>query len=263
MTDAGFWIPHRYAEFVTAIPHYPELLPAFEATRDEQLELLQIASEFAPDLARFSGTKPPLPRWEQDWFPGLDGAIAYTMIRHQRPAGVLEVGSGHSTRFMVKAAQDADLKTEFTCIDPAPRADIASLDVDLILKPLQQISLESLPELQAGDVLFVDSSHLSLPGTDVDILFNRILPTLPAGVFVHIHDIFLPNRYPESWEWRGYGEHQVLGGWIATGGLKILHSSQYARTYLADQLPDFLQNIPVPEGAFETSLWTVKQSPAL
>ena len=34
-----------------------------------------------------------------------------------------------------------------------------------------------------------------LPGSDVDWLFNHLLPTLPAGLRVHIHDVFLPDDY--------------------------------------------------------------------
>ena len=53
-----------------------------------------------------------------------------------------------------------------------------------------------------------NSSHILMPGSDVDILFNRVLPRLPAGALVHIHDIFLPFDYPAIWGWRNYNEQQ-------------------------------------------------------
>ena len=53
-------------------------------------------------------------------------------------------------------------------------------------------------ELGAGDILFIDSSHIAMPGTDVDRLFLDVLPRLPSGVLVHVHDILLPDAYPRS-----------------------------------------------------------------
>jgi hypothetical protein len=58
--------------------------------------------------------------------------------------------------------------------------------------------------------LFPLSAHILMPGTDVDILFNHVLPGLRRGVLVHVHDIFLPDDYPPEWEWRGYNEQLGL-----------------------------------------------------
>ena len=42
-----------------------------------------------------------------------------------RPRRILEVGSGHSTRFLAQAVADGGLDCAITCIDPQPRADLA------------------------------------------------------------------------------------------------------------------------------------------
>ena len=49
-----------------------------------------------------------------------------------------------------------------------------------------------------GDLLFVDSSHILMPGTDVELILTELLPRLPAGALVQIHDIFLPDAYPRG-----------------------------------------------------------------
>src|SRR5204863_425837 len=72
---------------------------------------------------------PPAPRWDQDWFPRLDAAAAYTMVRTLGPKRIVEVGCGHSTRFMARAVADGRLATSIIAIDPAPRAKLEGLNV--------------------------------------------------------------------------------------------------------------------------------------
>ena len=57
---------------------------------------------------------------------------------------------------------------------------------------LEETDAELCAGLGPDDILFIDSSHILLPGMDVDIQLNRIFPVLQPGVLVHLHDIFLP-----------------------------------------------------------------------
>jgi hypothetical protein len=52
---------------------------------------------------------------------------------------------------------------------------------------------------RSEDILFVDTSHVFKLGNDLHHLLFHVLPALPAGVFVHFHDIFLPREYPPEW----------------------------------------------------------------
>jgi hypothetical protein len=45
--------------------------------------------------------------------------------------------------------------------------------------------------LEAGDILFIDSSHVAKTGSDVNYLIFRVLPTLREVVHIHFHDVFL------------------------------------------------------------------------
>jgi hypothetical protein len=261
MTRAGVFVPHRYASSLLPDVPVPELEGLFRAAEPEMLDLLNRMGELKPVWEGFKGAEPPMPRWEQSWFPGLDGAAAYTLVRERRPGRILEIGSGHSTRFLAKAVADGNFPCEITCIDPAPRASLRALDIRFIGATLQETAISELPALRAGDVLFVDSSHLALPGSDVELIFSRLLPRLPEGVLVHIHDILLPDAYPEAWRWRVYGEHIPVASWLAAGGLRPIFSSHWARTRLNDRMPSPVAAIPRPAEALETSLWTVKTAP--
>ena len=216
------------------------------------MDVLQAIEDFAADLERIGGEAPPAPRWNQDWFPRLDAAAAYAMVRSTRPSRIVEVGSGHSTRFLARAVADGGLPTRITSIDPAPRATLKGLPIEWIAQPVQAAHL---PPLEEGDILFIDSSHQVQPGSDLDFVFHRLLPSLAPGVRVHFHDIFLPDAYPESWRWRRYNEQEAVAALLADGYSQEFSSHQA----LKHGLCGVLQRLPLVEGAIESSLWLRKR----
>ena len=114
--------------------------------------------------------------------------------------------------------------------------------------------------LSGADILSIDSSHILMPGTDVDLLFSTVIPALPSGAIIHIHDITLPDDYPEIWQWRGYNEQQGVAALLAGNGFEILWSSAYASTRLNNIIANSIANgIHLPDGAHETSLWLRKK----
>jgi predicted O-methyltransferase YrrM len=260
----GFFIPYRYADTLPTATERStyKAVEAFMASHEAIFQtVLDHLDKYASEFAEFGKMPPPDPRWEQDWFPRLDAAIAYDFVRTRKPKHIVEVGSGHSTRFMARAIRDGNLDTQLTTIDPAPRAAIDALPIEIIRTTLHDAPDHPFQTLEAGDILFIDSSHIAMPGSDVDKLFLDILPTLPPGVIVHIHDIFLPDDYPESWDWRGYNEQLVAAPLVLSNGYEILFSSAYVSTRMQDALKEsVIGSIHIPEGAFETSLWIQKQN---
>src|SRR6267142_15536 len=98
-----------------------------------------------------------------------------------RPARIVEVGSGHSTRFMARAVRDGSLGTQITAIDPAPRASIGGLDLQSVRQPVQACALELFESLAPGDILFVDSSHQAASGGRLNGVLGR-LPLVPGAM---------------------------------------------------------------------------------
>jgi hypothetical protein len=255
----AFTIPYRYADAVAPPASYPAIENAFKAAEPEFEALLDAAAPHLDRLASFGDERPPAPRFEQDWFPRLDAAVAYAMVHNVRPARIVEIGSGHSTRFMARAAADAQSGTQIIAIDPAPRAALDGLPIRFLRGTVQQIGMEPFSALRADDILFIDSSHILMPGTDVDFLFNQVLPQLPAGLHVHVHDIFLPDGYPAEWAWRGYNEQNAAASLILHAGYDVRWSSRYVATRMAaDVDASGLGTLPLLPGAYESSLWLVK-----
>jgi predicted O-methyltransferase YrrM len=254
----GFFIPHRYAGSVTPAD-YPALRPLFEAAEPAFTAILgAIGTHREEFLCIASGDGPA--RFDQDWFPRLDAAAAYAIVRCERPRRIVEIGSGHSTRFLARAVADGGLATDIVCIDPAPRAALAGLAVRHRPELLTGTDASLFAALAAGDILFVDSSHVAMPGTDVDHLFLDILPRLASGVLVHVHDIFLPDAYPAAWGWRGYNEQLLVGALIQGGAHEIVFASRYAATRMPDRLATgVLADLPLLPDARETSLWLRKR----
>jgi len=259
----GFFIPYRYAHRLAPLGHrttYQAIERLFAGDAGKFVAELRALDDHADALRTIGGQPAPAPRWEQDWFPRLDAAMAYSLVRRHRPALIVEVGSGHSTRFLARAVQDGGLATQIVAIDPAPRAALRGLRVEWLAQTVPGCGLAPFRRLVAGDVLFVDSSHILMPGTDVDFLLNEVLPILPAGVLLHLHDIFLPDDYPASWSWRGYNEQAAVAA-LLDGRWETLFASHYVTTRMSDRVRGSIVGaLPLPPGAFETSLWLRRRS---
>jgi hypothetical protein len=254
----GFFIPYRYAESVVA-HDYLALRPFFDEARPRFVEILTWIEEHGPALRMILRGEGPA-RFDQDWFPRLDAAAAYALVRREKPARIIEIGSGHSTRFMARAVTDGALATRITCIDPAPRASLAALHVERVPMLLRDADPALFGQLASGDILFVDSSHIAMPGTDVDRLFLDVLPRLSSGVLVHVHDITLPEAYPPEWNWRGYNEQLLVGAILQGGGYELLFASHFVTSKLPSSMTEgVLAEIPISPGAHETSLWMRKR----
>lgn len=251
----GWFIPHRYAPLLPppgAQPPYPAIERLFEEHGDQFTAVLDAVDARAEALESCKAM------FEQSWFPSLDAAVAYALVRERKPRHIIEVGSGHSTRLLSKALGGVG---EILAIDPAPRADIADLPgVRVKSSTLQAAPDKVFDSLVQGDVLFIDSSHILMPGSDVDILLNRVLPRLPSGTLVHIHDIFLPFDYPSIWGWRAYNEQQGVVPLLTSGAFRPLFSSVWAERRMADRLAaSVISRLPRPPDALPASLWLEKR----
>lgn len=138
--------------------------------------------------------------WNNGMFPPLDTIILYGMLREYQPSKMLEIGSGFSTEIALLAAKHT--RTEIQCIEPYPSGNLISREAELkklTRLPVQKVPPDMFSELHAGDFLFIDTTHTVKIGSDVNHLIFNVLPHIRPGVFIHIHDIFLPYEYPKHW----------------------------------------------------------------
>ena len=135
-----------------------------------------------------------------------DSMYLFAMINYFKPNKIIEVGSGYSSALMI----DTNVKyfennIKLTFIDPHPQRLEKLLHINdmnfinLIPKKVQNVSLDPFLALNSGDFLFIDSSHVSKAGSDVNDIIFRILPRLNSGVIIHFHDVFFPFEYPKEW----------------------------------------------------------------
>jgi methyltransferase family protein len=235
----GEWDLARQKQFLKETPAFREDLASLP---------------FAPNAADES-----VYHWGNDQFSHADAALYHALIRRFRSKRVVEVGSGHSTKLAVKALRENGSGT-LLCIDPHAPAWLRKLDgpIEIRQEPVQATKDSVFLGLETSDILFIDGSHISKTGSDVNHLFLRILPRLPAGVVVHVHDICLPYEYPKNWSedvlcyWN---EQYVLAALLANSTkFEILLGIYFVQRNDYEALKPFVPEIPgiFPGGG---SLW--------
>jgi len=211
---------HRYADRPSLIRRGG--LEGLEINADAQLALLKTLTPLTKDVTFNAEPRPHQRYFTNNPAYGLGDAImTQAFLRNVRPKRYLEVGSGWTTALALDT-NDRWLgqRMRLTCIEPYPD-DLTKLlrptdDVEVIARPVQDVDLDRFKELEPNDVLFIDCSHVVKPGSDAHHLITRVLPAVPVGVYVHIHDIFWPFEYPMEWfdEGRAWSELYLLHAFL-------------------------------------------------
>ena len=179
----------------------PESDPIWSRRSDIEVDSAGAMDFIESALGRFIPEMTGLQIWN-GLYEGGDAELLYAMVRHTKPKRVLELGAGFST--MVTAAAclrniEEGCPVEVLAVDPEPRIEVAA--ALRAVGRFERADARDLPvgrfeELEAGDVLFIDTSHVVKLGSEVNRLLLEVLPRLAPGVRVQVHDIFLPYEYP-------------------------------------------------------------------
>jgi hypothetical protein len=175
-------------------------------------------------------------------FESGDAEYWYQLVRHIRPRRIFEIGSGYSTLMAIKAIQmnqqeDQDYTCRHICIEPYEMPWLEKSNVEVVRQRIEYVDLDLFLNLEDRDILFIDSSHVIRPDGDVLLEYLEILPRLKVGVIVHIHDIFSPKNYLDSWlkeHVKFWNEQYLLEAfltdnknWKILGALNFLHHNQF------------------------------------
>lgn len=205
-------------------------------------------------------------------FPVLDAMLTFFMMRDLEPRRYVEIGSGLSTYYAWLAAErnrSDGASCEITCVDPFPTGRLWSLPhVSAIESRVEAVDLDLFRGLSAGDVLFIDSTHVLKIGGDVAFLFLEVIPRLAPGVAIHVHDIHFPYNVPYPAEqyifatkWPSYWtEAMLLQAFLAFNDqFEILLSAPLLRhhdePFLAARLPGYRPLDPADTDTHAGSLW--------
>ncbi len=253
--------PDEVARFVTLTPEddfLPATLPDVDLRPTHQRRVLAALARFYSEAPFADEPRPGLRfHYRNGWFPVSDALYLFGFLRRLQPRRVVEVGSGFSSALMLDTAEHfLPRQPSFTFIEPYPQRLYRLLRpedrarVRVLAQRLQEVPLSVFTELEAGDLLFIDSSHVVRAGNDGYYLFFQVLPALRPGVFVHFHDIFYPFEYPRDWveQGRAWNEAYVLRAFLAYNrAWRIEFFGSYAyhmfRDFLQRHMPRCLENM--------------------
>lgn len=202
--------------------------------------------------------------YANDQFPVLDAEVLYCMLCHYQPKHMIEIGSGFSSLITADVNRRIlNNKLDFTCVEPYPRqflVDGVPGITQLVVSKVEDLDLSFFSALDAGDILFIDSSHVAKTGSDVNYLFFEIIPRLKKGVLIHVHDIFLPDEYSKKWvieEARGWNEQYLLRAFLQfNSAFEVIWGSNYMATRFAKEVQDVFLRFPELGGG--GSIWIRK-----
>jgi len=203
----------------------PDTLPDVDLRLDEQRALLEKFRAFY-DEQPFPAERGGSTRY---WFANpsfsySDALALYSLLRYLEPKRIIEVGAGPSSCVILDTRERfLDWRPQHTLIEPYPVHLLelfreTDLDrVRVLGEKVQDVPVSAFEELEANDILFIDSTHVSRLKSDVNYEFFEIFPALRSGVYVHLHDIFYPFEYPLMWseEGRGWNEAYLLRAFLA------------------------------------------------
>ena len=227
-------------------------LPDINLNRENQKKILNDYVQFYKDRP-FPENKKENFRYfyNNDYFGYSDAIFLFSFLLKNKPKKIIEIGSGFSSAVILDTIENFFPKhPDIIFIEPNPgRLNDLIFENDrnnfkLINKKLQETSINIFSQLKAGDLLFIDSSHVIKYGSDLQTLFFNILPFLPEGVFVHFHDIFYPFEYPYEWLKKGIYWNEIYF-------LRAFLSSNYNweidffNTYVSNEFEDIIsKNMP-------------------
>jgi hypothetical protein len=195
--------------------------------------------------------------YENGMFSYSDAISLFGMLLELRPRRLIEVGSGYSSCVSMDTNDlflNRSMQMKF--IEPFPQRLFSILPPEDSYRGcveqvrLQKAPLEWFTTLEAGDILFIDSSHVGKLGSDVNHYFFRIFPVLASGVHVHIHDVFYPFEYPSPWileQNRSWNEAYFLHAFLQyNSAYEIVYFNDYMfqehRGLLESKMPKCLKN---------------------
>lgn len=241
-------------------------VPAIDLREDDQRALVESFVPYYGSM-EFTECKSPGVRFYYDnpAYSYSDAIMLHCMIRSVRPARIIEIGSGFSSCMMLDTNElHFDDQIELAFVEPFPELLISLLeDTDLnsiriMSSPVQDVGLQEFERLAANDILFIDSTHVSKAGSDVNRIFFDILPALAEGVYVHFHDIFFPFEYPPQWlrEGRAWNEAYMLRAFLEyNSGFEVVLMNTFMHRH---HQPFFEREMPLTLKNTGGSIWLRK-----
>lgn len=163
---------------------------------------------------------------ENGYCSSMDAFTLFNIIKKYKPSTYFEIGSGFSTLITRKSAELLEQDIRIVSIDPKPRTEVNNVCDLVIRSKFEDIDTwEEVDKLNASDIVFIDSSHISVGYSDVSMVFSTLIPRLKPGVIIHIHDIHLPFNYMEIF--KHWNEQYLLIPYLLGNYFEIIFPTFY------------------------------------
>lgn len=233
---------------------------------NHQKNIMELIASFYDELPFTEEPKSGLRyNFNNPYYLHTDGIVLYGMLRHLKPNRIIEVGSGYSSALMLDV-NDVFFNSSinFNFIEPYTERlekliNYGDRDSVSILKHrVQDVGLDYFKSLKANDILFIDSTHVSKCGSDLNYILFDVLPVLNEGVYIHFHDIFYPFEYPREWVYKGYNwnENYLLRAFLMNNKV---YSIQVFSHYLHVHHKDVYSKMPLTYNNTGGNLWLKKE----
>lgn len=253
-----FYEPVVFKEDLRRPLSQERVIPGLDLNAQGQLDLLREFT-FAEELRQFplkgdaKATRPDF-FYQNGVYEGADAGFFYSMLRRFKPRRLFEIGSGYSTLMARNALkrnkeEDPNYACRHVCIEPYGKPWLEEIGAEIVRSRVELCDPKLFDELESGDILFVDSSHVIRPQGDVLYEVLEVFGRLKPGVFIHVHDVFTPRDYIEEWvlrDQRLWTEQYVLEAFLAFNDrFKIIGAVNYLHHNYRNEL---LAACPVPGG---------------
>jgi len=242
--------------------YVPTDISAVDLQSDKQLVLLDKLVQFYREIP-FHDKKTQGMRYyfNNGYYSYMDGIFLYCMLRYLCPINVVEIGSGFSSSLILDT-NELFFGNKINCFFIEPfSARLKSLiktnekhNTKIYETSLQSVPLELFQQLKEGDILFIDSTHVSKYNSDVNYIFHKILPAIADGVYIHFHDIFYPFEYPKKWLLDGtsWNEQYILRAFLEYNErFEIVLFNTYLLKIFGEKLKEHFPLIYKTPGGFD------------
>ncbi|MFT3748921.1 MAG: class I SAM-dependent methyltransferase [Agriterribacter sp.] len=231
-----------------------------------QLELLEKFRSYQ-NIIPFTDSPTSLFRYyyENEMYSHSSGSLLFSFLHYLKPKRIIEIGSGFSSALMLDVNNISfENSIKLTFIEPNPERLKGLLkeedykNATIIEKRVQDIDINIYAELEDNDILFIDSTHVSKIGSDVNKVIFEIIPRLKKGVYIHFHDILYPFEYPRDWIYKGvfWNESYILRAFLM---YNTSFSIQFFNTYLLEKYFTLMQDIPLFNKSIGGCFWMRKE----
>lgn len=196
------------------------------------------------------------------YFSIADGIILHALLLYVKPKKIIEIGAGYSTCF-IQEIKNSTLENSFDYTVIEPNTEVYNslvkniTDITLHKQTVQSMPLDVFKTLEAGDILYLDTSHIVKTDSEVNYILFNILPVLNKGVIIHFDDVYYPFEYTKELIDKGYSwnENYFLRAFL-------MNNNKYKIILFTDYLnkchSDLFMKIPELKLSHSADLWLEK-----